>query len=179
MRQIFKIRLKKAEDFAQRCILVSQKSKKGSYTTIGSNKKVGRGRITQSDIYILLKLNEWYQSERLYNAWLFSQFEFKAKDWKDFCSKYPQGSKGYEAFFSVGHFLELVGVLVKHGLFSEELFFDTFWFEPIWKNFEPVIKSMRAELGEPALEENFEYLYKRYLEWKSSHHSLEQDGRVD
>jgi hypothetical protein len=57
---------------------------------------------------------------------------------------------------------------MKHGLLSEDLFFDTFWFEPIWKNFEPVIMSMRKELNEPALEENFELLYKRYLRWKDA-----------
>jgi|BEDMetMinimDraft_2_1075160.scaffolds.fasta_scaffold00063_5 hypothetical protein len=156
-----------------------QKSEKTPLINTDSSEKGERENFTQNDIYILLKLNEWYQSEKLHNAWLYSQFEFKSKDWKEFCSKYPKGSDGYESFFSVGHFLELVGVLVKHGLFSEELFFDTFWFEPIWKNFEPVIKSMRAELGEPALEENFEYLYNRYLKWKSSRSSAKQATKVD
>jgi hypothetical protein len=158
---------------------VSRKSRKYSYGNRDPFKKDGYQGFTQNDVYILLKLNEWYQSERFYNAWLFSQFEFNAEDWKDFCSKYPQGSKGYESFFVVGHFLEFVGVLVKHQLLTEDLFFDTFWFEPIWKNFEKVIKSMRTELGEPALEENFEYLYARYLKWKKSHSSSGRGASID
>ncbi len=56
--------------------------------------------------------------------------------------------------------------MLKYGALNEDLFFETFWFEPIWKNFEPLIMSMRRKFNEPSLEENFEYLYKRYLAWK-------------
>lgn len=120
----------------------------------------------KQDAQILLKLNEFQQSDRIFEGWAFSQFEFKAEDWDDFQKKYPLGSKGFDSFYSVGHFLELAGVMIKHGLMSEDLFFDTFWFEPIWKNFEPVIKSMRVKFDEPSIEENFEYLYKRLIQWK-------------
>jgi hypothetical protein len=93
--------------------------------------------------------------------------EFKADNWQEFTSKYPHGSEGSNHFYSVGHFLEVCGVLLKYRLLNEDLFFDTFWFEPIWKNFEPVIKSMREEFHNPSIEENFELLYNRYLEWSS------------
>ena len=106
------------------------------------------------------------QSDRIFHGWIFSQQEFKAISYQDFATKYPRGSEGSNYFFSVGHFLEVCGVLMKHGLVNEDLFFDTFWFEPIWKNFEPVISSMREEFNEPSLEENFEFLYNRYLEWR-------------
>ncbi len=120
----------------------------------------------REDANLLLKMNEFQQSDRIFNGWAFSQYDFKAKDWDEFLEKYPEGSKGFDSFYSVGHFLELAGVLIKHKLLSEDLFFDTFWFEPIWKNFEPVIKSMREKFNEPSLEENFEFLYNRLLQWK-------------
>ncbi len=130
--------------------------------------KIETKKLDKQDADLLLKLNEFQQSERVFNGWAFSQFEFNAKNWDDFVKKYPPGSKGFDSFYSVGHFLELAGVLVKHKLLSEDLFFDTFWFEPIWKNFEPVILSMRKKMKEPSLEENFEYLYNRLQEWKKS-----------
>jgi hypothetical protein len=108
-----------------------------------------------------------HQSERIFSGWQFAQQEFKAGSWKEFSAKYPRGSEGSNHFYSVGHFLETCGVLLKHGLLNEDLFFECFWFEPIWKNFEPVIKSMRQEFQEPSLEENFEFLYNRYVGWKS------------
>ncbi len=123
----------------------------------------------KEEAMLLLKLNEFQQSDRIFEGWAFSQFEFKADDYDDFLKKYPDGSKGFNSFYSVGHFLELSGVMVKHKLISEDLFFDTFWFENIWKNFEPVIKSMRKKFNEPSLEENFEFLYKRLVEWKKKH----------
>jgi hypothetical protein len=118
----------------------------------------------------LLKLNELQQSDRIFNGWIFSQQDFKAGSYQEFLNKYPQGSEVSNYFYSVGHFLEVCGVLLKYGLLNEDLFFDTFWFEPIWKNFEPVITSMRKELAEPSLEENFEALYNRYLKWKKKNH---------
>ena len=126
----------------------------------------GRRRPSYDDAQILLKLNELHQSDRIFSGWSYSQNEFKASDWKEFVSKYPRGSEGNNHFYSVGHFLEVCGVLLKYGLLNEDLFFDTFWFEPIWKNFEPVIRSMREEFREPSIEENFELLYERYAEWK-------------
>ncbi|MCL5067107.1 MAG: DUF4760 domain-containing protein [Thaumarchaeota archaeon] len=119
-----------------------------------------------ADAQVLLQLNELQQSERIFNGWYFAQQDFKAKDYKDFLEKYPRGSQGYNDFMAVGHFLEVAGVLLKYGLLSEDLFFETFWFEPIWKNFEPVIMSMRKEFGEPSLEENFENLYNWFVQWR-------------
>lgn len=116
-----------------------------------------------------MKLNELQQSDRIFSGWAFSQLEFKAGSWEEFSTKYPRGSDGFNHFYSVGHFLEICGVLLKYGILNEDLFFDTFWFEPIWKNFEPVIKSMREVFHEPSLEENAEFLYNRYLQWKGMH----------
>ncbi|MCL5069257.1 MAG: DUF4760 domain-containing protein [Thaumarchaeota archaeon] len=131
-----------------------------------SKNTIHKSAPTQWDAEMLLKLNEIQQSDRIFKGWAFSQFDFKSTSWKDLQLIYPRGSAGFDYFYAVGHFLELCGVLLKHGLLSEDLFFDTFYFEPIWKNFEPVIKSMRKELNEPTLEENFEYLYNRYVAWK-------------
>ena len=122
--------------------------------------------LSLEDAQLLLQLNEMQQSDRIFKGWTFSQMDFKASSWKEFLEKYPKGSDGYDSYFAVGHFLEVSGVLLKYGLLSEDLFFDTFYFEPIWKNFEPVIKSMRQEFNEPALEENFEFLYNRFQKWR-------------
>ncbi|MHB1907986.1 MAG: DUF4760 domain-containing protein [Nitrososphaerales archaeon] len=121
---------------------------------------------TFEDAQVLLKLNDWQMSERIFPGWTFSQFDFDVKSVEEFNLKYPRGTKQSDYFYSIGHFFEVAGVLVRYGLLKEDLFFDTFWFEPIWKNFEPVIKSMRKEYNEPSIEENFEFLYNRYLAWK-------------
>lgn len=121
----------------------------------------------KDDAFLLLKLNELQQTDRIFDGWEFSLHEFKADNYEEFVKKYPPDGNGFKSFYSVGHFLELSGVLVKNNLLSEDLFFDTFYFEPIWKNFEPVIKSLRKEYNEESLLENFQFLYNRYIKWKS------------
>jgi hypothetical protein len=136
-------------------------TKKGQSSAAGKKSKP-----TYEDAMILFELNKLQQSDRIFPGWDFAQHEFQATSWNDFLTKYPRGSKGFDHFYSVGHFLELAGVLLKYGLLDADLFYDTFWFEPIWKNFEPVIKSMREEFHEDSIEENFELLYNRYQDWK-------------
>ncbi len=142
--------------------MIQSKTKKKTSTFSSTRRK----KATFNEAQILLKLNDLQQSERIFSAWSFAQLDFKADSWDDFLQRYPKGSKGFDAFYAVGHFLELAGVLLKYGALNEDLFFETFWFGPIWKNFEPLIKSMRRKFNEPSLEENFEYLYNRYLAWK-------------
>lgn len=121
----------------------------------------------KDDAFLLLKLNELQQTDRIFEGWEFSLHGFKAENYEDFIKKYPPDGKGFQSFYSVGHFLEMSGVLIKYNLLSEDLFFDTFYFEPIWKNFEPVIMSLRKKLKEESLLENFQFLYNRYMVWKS------------
>lgn len=136
-----------------------------------ANKSKVKKKPTFEDTQVLLKLNDWQQSDRIFAGWIFAQHQFKAKSFQEFVQRYPIGSKGFDHFYAVGHFLEIAGVLVKRGLLNEDLFFDTFWFEPIWKNFEATIRGMREEYNEPSLEENFEFLYNRYLAWKKKNSS--------
>lgn len=126
----------------------------------------------KDDAFLLVKLNELQQTERIFEGWEYCLHEFRAESYEDFTKKYSSPSHiGFKSFYAVSHFLELCGVLVKYDLLSEDLFFDTFYFEPIWKNFEPVIKSMRKRFNEDSLMENFENLFIRYLDWKKNHHS--------
>ncbi len=124
--------------------------------------------MNKDDALLLLKLYELQQTDRIFGGWDFSLHTFKAENYEDFVRKYPPGGKEFESFYSVGHFLEVSGVLIKNKLLPEDLFFDTFYFEPIWRNFEPVVKDLRKMFNEEGIMENFQFLYNLYLQWKEN-----------
>ena len=64
-------------------------------------------------------------------------------------------------------FWETVGALLKKGLLSEELAFDTFLDAPPWKKIEAAALSLREERQDPRELENLEYAYHRSVEWKT------------
>jgi hypothetical protein len=92
-------------------------------------------------------------------AWVLS--EFQAADFDAFQRQYPIGSVEWRRFTDICGIMELFGVLLKHGLVREEVFFDLFGgIDILWEAVSGVIPGMRQAV-DPRLYENFEALYGR------------------
>lgn len=74
---------------------------------------------------------------------------------------YPAGTEGHNHVFTLLYFWETIGGLLKQGLLSEELAFDTVLDAPPWPTIEQFIRDLRVERDEPREGENIEYAYKR------------------
>lgn len=125
-------------------------------------------KITKTDLQILFKLYNIEHTEMMISSerwWA----QFAASDYAEFKSKYPPGSEGYGHFESVCQFCELAGVMVKHNLINQDLFFDVFILGLYWEKVKSIVYGMRAEFNEPYLFENFEFLYEIEQKWKKKH----------
>lgn len=78
---------------------------------------------------------------------------------------YPPGSEGHSHFFTVLLFWETIGGLLKQGLLSEELAFDTVFDVPPWPTSEQFIRDLRVERDDPREGENIEYAYERAMKF--------------
>jgi hypothetical protein len=76
---------------------------------------------------------------------------------------YPPGSEGHNHVFTLLYFWETIGGLLKQGLLSEELAFDTVLDAPPWPTIEQFIRDLRVERDEPREGENIEYAYERAM----------------
>lgn len=121
----------------------------------------------RSDVDLLLKILELFLSEPLRKARNFWRTIPDGLTFAELTEKYPQGTEGFEHIDTVLAFWETVGALLKKGLLSEELAFETFLDGPPWKKIEAAALSLRAERGEPAELENLEYAYHRLVDWKA------------
>lgn len=120
---------------------------------------------TKRDAELLLKLFETFNTPRMEEAGTWFMKEFSAKDYKEFKSKYPAGSQGYN---NVGMMLseyETAGVLISHGLLNENLYFDASGIEFAWKKVGHIIPDWQKEVS-PAIWENAVWLAKRQKQWK-------------
>lgn len=120
------------------------------------------------DAKLILKLVELSQSEiqRDASRWLLG--EFSAKDYAEFAQKYPPGTQEFQHVTTRLGFFETVGVLVSHGLLSEDVFFDlSFGFDPTWERLGPILPGWQKATT-PALWENAIWLHKRYLAWQKN-----------
>jgi hypothetical protein len=78
---------------------------------------------------------------------------------------YPPGSEGHNHVITLLCFWETIGGLLKQGLLSEELAFDTVFDAPPWRKIEQFVRDLRAELDEPREGENIEYAYERAMKF--------------
>jgi hypothetical protein len=76
---------------------------------------------------------------------------------------HPPGSDGHNHVFTLLYFWETIGGLLKQGLLSEELAFDTVLDAPPWPTIEQFIRDLRVERDDPREGENIEYAYKRAM----------------
>lgn len=118
------------------------------------------------EVGTLLKLYEMATSPRVREAQAWVLTELDAPDYETFDHKHPIGSVGWQRFNDACGIMELFGVLVKHGLVREEVFFDLFGgIEQLWETVQTVIPGMRDAL-DLRLYENFELLYQRSKDWQ-------------
>ena len=86
-------------------------------------------------------------------------------------AKYPAGSEGHNNVFTLLYFWETVGGLLKQGLLSEELAFDTVFDAPPWPTIEQFVRDIRVERDEPREGENIEYAYERAMKFAAERRS--------
>lgn len=118
------------------------------------------------EVGTLLKLYELATSPRVREAQAWVLTELDAPDYDAFNRKHPIGSDGWQRLNDACGIMELFGVLVKHGLVREEVFFDLFGgIAQLWEGVGSIVPGMRDAL-DARLYENFELLYQRSLVWQ-------------
>lgn len=118
------------------------------------------------EVGTLLKLYEMATSPRAREAQAWVLTALDAVDYEAFDRQYPMGSVGWQRFNDACGIMELFGVLVKHGLVREGVFFDLFGgIEQLWETASTIISGMRDTLNS-RLYENFELLYQRSRDWQ-------------
>ncbi len=99
-------------------------------------------------------------------AWWFANLpEDPPMKLEEFESRFPGGSEGSEAFEFIAAHFETMGVLMKHGLLNEDLYFDRYFVEPYWASARAVVKARRAR-WHPDVAENFAWLARRAEAWR-------------
>lgn len=119
----------------------------------------------RNDADVLLRLMELYLSEPVAAARAFMRTLPDGRTMAELHEQYPPGSIGHRQIDTVMIFWETVGSLIKHGLLSEELAFDSFLDAPPWPKMEAALRSLREERNNPLEGENIEYAYGRSVEW--------------
>lgn len=122
-----------------------------------------------NDADILLRLVEIMHTDRMDRAlkWFWGDFAPKElKEYGSFYARYPFGSEGFIHYTVVSAFWETAGVLIKHRLLSQDLFFDRFLVNPYWERLRFVIEGDRKETKDASIAENFEWLYNRAKRWR-------------
>jgi uncharacterized protein DUF4760 len=112
----------------------------------------------------LLKLYEVYDDHRNARLWFLDVLD--AANYNEYREKYSGASMERCHFVAVCGFFELSGVLLKHGLIDQDLYFDIFNPTPFWNKAKPIIEGMRSKRSDPFYYENFESLNSKRLSWK-------------
>ncbi len=123
---------------------------------------------TYEDARLLLEIVKLTQGEKFARApsWWFANLpEDPPMKLGEFENKFPEGSDGDEAFTLVSSHFETAGVLVKHGVLNEGLYFDRYFVEPYWGRAKIIVREQRAK-WHPAIAENFEWLARRAGAWR-------------
>ena len=120
---------------------------------------------TREDAELLLQLFETFNTPQQNESGMWFTKEFSAKDYEEFKSKYPVGSKEWGRVGDVLGSLEMAGVLISHGLLNENLYFDASGVEFIWGKIGHIIPEWQKDAG-PAIWENAAWLAERQKQWK-------------
>lgn len=123
----------------------------------------------RNDADLLVRLLELYVSEPVAAARAFMRTVPDGRTMGELHEQYPPGSIGHRQINTVMVFWETVGSLLKHGLLSEELAFDTFLDAPPWPQMEAAIRSLREERNNALEGENIEYAHRRAGAWLKAH----------
>ncbi len=123
---------------------------------------------TYQDARVLLEVAKLTQDENFQKArsWYFASLpENPPMTLQEYEHKFPDGSEGDNQFALVSSHFETAGVLVKHGLLNEDLYFDRYFVEPYWDRARKIVQGQRAK-WDPAIAENFEWLARRAGAWR-------------
>lgn len=120
------------------------------------------------DVDRLVELMRIYLSEPMRQARQFWRTVPDGLGFEELMKKYPRGSVEFENISSMMIFWETVGGLVKHGLVSEELAFDTFLDAPPWKKMERFFRERREKEKNPFEGENLELMAESAKRWIES-----------
>jgi hypothetical protein len=120
----------------------------------------------RTDAGMLLQVMQIYVSIEAARGFLASLPDGLAK--ADFEAEHPRGSEGWNQWYTMMVFWETIGGLLRHGLLSEELAFDTILDAPPWPKVEQIARDMRAEREDPRELENLEYAFRRAMEFKAA-----------
>ena len=117
-----------------------------------------------NNVDTLLKLYQIYDDHRNARLWFLDGLD--AADYNEYTQKYSGASMERCHFVAVCGFFELSGVLVKHGLIDQDLYFDIFNPTPFWNKARPIIEGMRTKRSDSFYYGNFESLNDKRLSWK-------------
>jgi len=121
---------------------------------------------SRDDADMLLRLMEVYLSEPVRKAKQFWRTIPEGLTFGELLAKYPQGSDEFAHGDTMMIFWDTVGCLLKHGLLSEDLVFDSFLDAPPWPKVEAAFLSLREQEGGALEGENFEFAYRQSIEWR-------------
>ncbi len=113
------------------------------------------------NIETLLMLYRMYDGHRDSILWFLEDLD--ANDYQEYLQRYPGASNERSRFIAVCGFFELSGVIVKHRLIDQDLYFDMFNPTPFWQKAKPIIEGMRNK--RPHIYESFELLNNKRLNW--------------
>jgi len=119
---------------------------------------------SRDDARTLLQLMQVYLSEPFRKARQHWRTVPDGLTFEELLAKYPMGSDEFMDIEAMIVFWDTIGCLLKHGLLSEELIFDSFLDAPPWPKVEAAFMSLRAQEGGALEGENFEFAYRRSLE---------------
>lgn len=127
---------------------------------------------TKEDANILLRISEqWNASEmRAARSWYAREISSQdVRSIEEFRRRAPEGSVEERYAHDIAGAIELAGVLVKHDLLDEDLFFDAYGIEFFWDGLEKWVRESRRQQGSDSLYENFEWLANRSRRWDEAH----------
>ena len=117
---------------------------------------------TKEDAMLMLQLADLYTTMRRVEGAPDLMSRAFPKTYADFKAKYPdEAGPAWRAVAAEGNYFETLGLLVRRGLFNEELCLEWLAVAMAWRQVSPMLLAWREESGEPGLYEHFEWLAGR------------------
>ena len=120
---------------------------------------------TTQDAQVLLTLMDIFLSDSVREARKWWRTLADGLSLAEFEKRFPRGSEGWEHFSTLAIFWETTGSLMRRGLLSEDLAFDTFMDAPPWGKVERIVRDRRKREKAPAEGENFEWIAGKARAW--------------
>ena len=122
---------------------------------------------TKQDAEMLIGIMSTYNSPSMVDARVFWGTLPDGLGFEEVLAKYPKGSEGRQLFGSMNAFWDTVGILLKRGLLSQDLVFDSFLGDPPWPKVRRFYEEAR-ERGNPHEGENLEIAYNMSVKWNAA-----------